>query len=240
MSGSVIARQNNDTSYVDAISDYVDSMYDNLRNISQNIHENPELGFKEIKAHDLLTSSMEAQDGWNVTRSLYNINTSFSAIFKGAGDGPIVSFISEYGIHNLIATVGLTGALAAAKIMKEQGLPGKVVLFGTPAKESLAGKVDMLEAGVFDDYNINISQITHPSNGADTPYMRKFSKSRLDLEYYGKTAHASAALYQSARSFHGSNRNSRYTTRMEVCRLAGHIRWLLSSRRRVSCVSKRH
>jgi amidohydrolase len=98
--------------------------------------------------------------------------------------------------HNLIATVGVTGALATAKIMREQNLPGKVILFGTPAEESLGGKVDMLEAGVFDDYEIDISLIAHPTNGPDTPYMRTFSTSRLDLEYYGKTAHASAAPYE--------------------------------------------
>jgi amidohydrolase len=98
--------------------------------------------------------------------------------------------------HNLIATVGVTGALATAKIMKEQNLPGKVILFGTPAEESLGGKVDMLEAGIFDDYEIDISLIAHPTNGPDTPYMRTFSTSRLDLEYYGKTAHASAAPYE--------------------------------------------
>lgn len=94
---SIIRRQNNDTSYVEAISDYVDSIYDDMWNISKTIHDNPELGFKEVKAHDLLTSFMEAQDGWNVTRSLYNIRTSFSAVFEGSGDGPVVSFNSEYG-----------------------------------------------------------------------------------------------------------------------------------------------
>jgi metal-dependent amidase/aminoacylase/carboxypeptidase family protein len=96
-SASAVRRQNNDTSNVDTISDYLDSIYDDMWNISKKIHENPELGFKEFKAHDLLTSFMEAQDGWNVTRSLYNISTSFSAVFEGSGDGPVVSFNSEYG-----------------------------------------------------------------------------------------------------------------------------------------------
>lgn len=80
--------------------------------------------------------------------------------------------------------------------MKQQNLPGKVILFGTPAEESLGGKVDMLEAGVFANHNISVSLIAHPSNGPDTPYMRTFSTSRLDLEYYGRTAHASAAPYE--------------------------------------------
>jgi hypothetical protein len=101
-SASVVGRrQNNDTSYIEEISDYVDSIYDGMWNISKTIHDNPELGFKEVKAHDLLTSFMAAQDGWNVTKSLYNISTSFSAVFEGSGDGPVVSFNSEYGMSTL-------------------------------------------------------------------------------------------------------------------------------------------
>jgi hypothetical protein len=99
---SVVGRQNNDTSYIEEISDYVDSIYDDMWNISKTIHDNPELGFKEVKAHDLLTSFMAAQDGWNVTKSLYNISTSFSAVFEGSGDGPVVSFNSEYGMSTIV------------------------------------------------------------------------------------------------------------------------------------------
>lgn len=92
--------------------------------------------------------------------------------------------------------MGLASALAAAKIIEKHRLPGKVILFGTPAEESLGGKVDMLEAGVFDDYEIDISLMAHPTNGPDSPYMRTFSASRFNLEYYGKSAHASAAPYE--------------------------------------------
>ncbi|RYO84302.1 hypothetical protein DL766_008143 [Monosporascus sp. MC13-8B] len=97
--------------------------------------------------------------------------------------------------HNLIATVAVTGALATAEIMKAEKLPGKVILFGTPAEESLGGKVKMLEAGVFHDHNISISLIAHPGL-SDTAYMVTSSTDRLDLEYYGKTAHAAAAPYE--------------------------------------------
>ena len=37
--------------------------------------------------------------------------------------------------HNLIAMASMSGALATAEIMRENELPGKVVLFGTPAEE---------------------------------------------------------------------------------------------------------
>lgn len=42
--------------------------------------------------------------------------------------------------HNLIATASVGGALATAEIMRAESLPGKVILFGTPAEES---KIDL-------------------------------------------------------------------------------------------------
>ncbi|KAK7420770.1 hypothetical protein QQX98_002574 [Neonectria punicea] len=197
------------TPYVEKVSDYVDSLEEELWSINKEIHDNPELGYKEVKAHKLLTSFMEEQKGWNVTRSVGGIATAFMAVFEGSGDGPVVSFNAEYDAleglghacgHNLIATASLGGALAAAEIMREEKLAGKVILFGTPAEESLGGKVKMLEAGIFEDAKIDISLISHPGNGADTPYMITMSTDRFDIEFKGLEAHAAAAPWQGINS----------------------------------------
>lgn len=79
------------------MSKYVDSISETLWPINTEIHDNPELQYEEVRAHDLLTSFLESQEGWNVTRSAYNISTAFTAVFKGNGDGPVVSFNAEYG-----------------------------------------------------------------------------------------------------------------------------------------------
>ncbi|GJD03628.1 aminobenzoyl-glutamate utilization protein B [Colletotrichum higginsianum] len=203
---SLLPRQSNGTSgdpspYLDAVSEYIDSIVDDLWPINKEIHDNPELGYEEVKAHDLLTSFMESHEGWNVTRSIYNISTAFVAVFEGSGDGPVVSFNAEYGLghacgHNLIATASIGGALATAEIMRAENLPGKVILFGTPAEESLGGKVKLLEAGAFRDHNIDISLITHPTAGGDSPYMITTSTDRFEVEYYGKEAHAAAQPWE--------------------------------------------
>ncbi|KAM0328830.1 hypothetical protein ACHAQA_005246 [Verticillium albo-atrum] len=191
--------------YVKAVSDYVDSVEDDLWSLNKEIHDNPELGYEEFEAHDLLTSFMEGQDGWNVTRSLGGIETAFMAVFEGSGSGPVVSFNAEYDAlpglghacgHNLIATASVGGALATAEIMRAEGLGGKVILFGTPAEESLGGKVKMLEAGLFDDAEIDISLISHPTVGADSPYMITTATDRFDVEYYGSEAHAAASPWE--------------------------------------------
>lgn len=196
----LVPRQNNGTTFsphFTAISNYIDSITDDLSSINTEIHSNPELGYEEVKAHDLLTSFMEKQEGWNVARSVGNISTAFMAIFNGNGDGPVVGFNAEYDAlpglghacgHNLIATASLGGALAAAQIMRSQSLGGKIVLFGTPAEESLGGKVKMLEAGVFNDAKIDVSLISHPTSGADNPYMITTSTDRVDVTYTGLEA----------------------------------------------------
>jgi hypothetical protein len=158
---ALVPRQTNSTShYLDNVSDYVDSIYEDLWTINKEIYGNPELGYEEFEVHDLLTSFMEEQDGWNVTRSVGGVETAFKAVFDGEVEGPVVSFNAEYDAlpelghacgHNLIATASIGGALAAAEVMRDEGLPGKVILFGTPAEESLGGKIKMHEAGIFKD-----------------------------------------------------------------------------------------
>lgn len=113
--------------------------------VNQRIHDNPELAWHEFLAHDVLTAFMETQPGWNVKRSVYGLETAWIAEFDSGAPGPVVSFNAEYdslpGIghacgHNLIATSSVVGASAAARVMAAQKLPGKIVLYGTPAEES--------------------------------------------------------------------------------------------------------
>lgn len=190
-----------DSKYFAAIDEY----HDDLWEISSEIHKNPELGWEEEFAHDLLTTYLEAQEGWNVTRSVKGIETAFVAVFAGSGDGPVVSFNSEYDAlpnlghacgHNLIATASLGAALAAAEVMRRESLPGKVVLFGTPAEESFGGKVVMQSAGVFADEGIDVSLMAHPGNRPDSQYMITHATDRCDVEFHGKTSHAAAAPWQ--------------------------------------------
>ena len=48
----------------------------------------------------------------------------------------------------------------------------------------------MLEAGIFEDYGIEVSIMAHPGT-YDTPYAKTNAADRFQVEYYGKEAHAS-------------------------------------------------
>lgn len=130
-------------SYLATISEHIETLSSDLRRISLSIHDCPELQYKEFHAHRVLTEHLQTCKGWNVTPSAYGIETAFVAVYDTGRDGAVVGFNAEYdalkGIghacgHNLIAITSLGAALAAAETLKECGLVGKVVLFGTPAE----------------------------------------------------------------------------------------------------------
>ncbi len=84
-------------SYLDKLSDAVEGISSELRDISLSIHDNPELQYKEFHAHRVLTEYLSRQDGWNVTPSAYGIDTAFVAVFDSGKAGPVVSYNAEYG-----------------------------------------------------------------------------------------------------------------------------------------------
>ncbi|KAI0152514.1 hypothetical protein F4776DRAFT_36576 [Hypoxylon sp. NC0597] len=188
--------------YLDEISNFIDSIADDLWPVNKKIHDNPELGYEEYIAHETLTKFMASRPGWKVTPSAYGLATAWVAVFDSGKKGPVVSFNVEMdaldGIghacgHNLIATASVAGGLAAAEIMKEHGLSGKVVMFGTPAEEGGGGKIKLLKAGAYRDYNVDINLISHPGITKDTALMRTSAYTAFKVEYFGREAHAAAS-----------------------------------------------
>jgi len=79
------------------IDSLVESLYDVLFPVNNFIHENPELAFKEHKAHDALTDFMRSQRDWVVTTSAYGMETAWVARYDSGKAGPVVSFNVEMG-----------------------------------------------------------------------------------------------------------------------------------------------
>lgn len=52
--------------------------------------------------------------------------------------------------HNLIAISGCAAAIGVAAALNEHGVPGKVVLLGTPAEEGGGGKTKLLAKGAYE------------------------------------------------------------------------------------------
>ena len=95
--------------------------------------------------------------------------------------------------HNLIATASLAAGLATASTVNRHKLPGKVVLFGTPAEEGGGGKLRLLEAGAYKDHGVDISLISHPGITHDGALTLTTAFNSFKVEYWGKAARAATA-----------------------------------------------
>lgn len=86
------------TGYLNSISTTIDKLSPVLRPVNLAIHDDPELGYHEVHAHELLTNFFSQQKGWKVTPHAYGIDTAFVAVFDSGRKGPVVSFNIEYGV----------------------------------------------------------------------------------------------------------------------------------------------
>jgi amidohydrolase len=166
------------------------------------IHENPELGYEEFKAHDSIVAFLRAQ-GLNVTSHAHGLETSFSAEY--GSEGRVIAFNAEYdalpGIghacgHNLIATGSIAAFLGVVAVMKERSIPGRVLLLGTPAEEGGGGKLKIIAAGAYND--VSACFMTHPfsTRGENIAYGTCMASAKFRATFTGKPAHAAAAPHE--------------------------------------------
>jgi amidohydrolase len=123
--------------------------------LSREIHGTPELAYQERHAVAAIERLLTAH-GHTVERPYAGLETAFRARI-GPAKGPFVALLAEYDAlpeighgcgHNLIAMSTVGAFLLAAERATE--LTVGIELIGTPAEESGGGKLDLLDAGVFD------------------------------------------------------------------------------------------
>ncbi|HET7874530.1 MAG TPA: amidohydrolase, partial [Methylomirabilota bacterium] len=179
----------------DQIGQAVDQLADELEALSRTIHDNPELGYQEVKACAWLSEFLE-QHGFKVERGVGGVETAFRGSIE-TGPGPTIAILCEYdalpGIghacgHNVIATSGV-GAGAALAAMKDRLPKGRIQVIGTPAEEGGGGKVRLIRGGVFKD--VDAAMMIH---GFDRTLLHQdlLGIVRVTFEFTGKASHASA------------------------------------------------
>jgi amidohydrolase len=173
------------------VKNSVESQKQQLIQLSLNIHDNPELGFKEEKASAWLTSYLE-DSGFHVRRGIAGLATAFRATYGRRS--PRIALLAEYDAlpkighgcgHNIIAASAVGAAVASKPIIDQLG--GNVVVLGTPGEEVLGGKIDMVKAGTFKE--IDVAMIVHP-NTRNISTEEALACSSLEVEFFGRPAHA--------------------------------------------------
>jgi amidohydrolase len=175
----------------------VDALADELERLSHQLHDNPELAFKEDKAHAWLSEFL-AKHGATVERGVGGLTTAFRATIPGSAAGPTIAIMAEYdalpGIghacgHNVIATAGVGAGAALAHALGTLPFAGRIVVIGTPAEEGGAGKVKLMDAGVFD--GVDAAMMIHGRCGTQV-WRPTLGIIKAKVEFFGQAAHASS------------------------------------------------
>ena len=90
--------------------------------------------------------------------------------------------------HNIIATAALGAGAAVAGLVDDLGI--RVTVLGTPAEEGGGGKVDLINAGAFEDAAASMMIHPDPDDQLDPSFQARES---FTVEYFGKDSHAAFA-----------------------------------------------
>lgn len=191
--------------------DFVDAQRDNILEVNRAIWEFAEVGLEERQSADLLMQKLK-EHGFEIEAGIANLPTAFVATY-GAGR-PVIGLLAEYdalpGLSQKVTPqrepvqegapghacghsglgAGAFGAIIAVKeAMERQNLPGTIRLYGTPAEETVIGKVYMTLGGVFNDLDVCLHW--HPSSKNRT--FSRSSKALVSVKFTfaGVAAHAS-------------------------------------------------
>ena len=176
-----------------AVIDNIDKNSADLIGLSHWVHAHPEVAWKEFESSAHIAAFL-ADRGFDVEKNYCGIETSFKATF-GNGD-LVIALCAEYDAlpglghacgHNIIASASVGAALALTQVASE--LDATIVVLGTPAEEGGGGKINMLEAGGFN--NIDVAALIHPGP-VDVAHGEPFAVKHIEVSYTGRASHAAA------------------------------------------------
>jgi len=193
-----------------AAAENIDRQSGQLIEISDKVWAFAETALREYRSSALLADYAEEQ-GFEVTRGVAGLPTAFTARY-GSGK-PVIGIMGEYdalpGIsqqaipvktplveggaghgcgHNVFGAASLGAAVAIKQLIAEGSLKGTIIFFGTPAEESVGGKVYMVREGLFDD--VDIALAWHPSDKTSADTGSTQSMAELRITFAGHAAHA--------------------------------------------------
>jgi len=203
--------QNNLSKTKQAIISSVEKHEANLIKISDEIWALAETAFEEHSSSKLLSDYAE-QQGFAVERGVAGMPTAFVATY-GSGK-PVISVLGEFdalpGIsqkaqptksplnegaaghgcgHNIFGAGSLGAAIAIKELIENGTIKGTVKFMGTPSEEKYFGKIWMVNAGLWDDVDVNISW--HPSSAIEADVQSSLALVDYKIEFFGQAAHAS-------------------------------------------------
>lgn len=184
------------------------------------IYDFAEKSAEEYKSMELLTDYLQ-NEGFAVERGIA-LDTAFRATWdncraivddEGKNTAPVLGILVEYDAledighacgHHMQGPAGIGAAIAIKEVMKDY--PFKLVIYGTPAEETLGGKIVMLDAGYMKELDLALMSHGSPNTSVDEKCM---ALENFVVTFHGVKSHAAispdegrSALDAALLSFH--------------------------------------
>lgn len=174
----------------------IEQQREKLINMSDYIFDNPEYEGEEVKASALLAGYLK-ENGFEVEMGTGGYKTAFRGEWSRGEGGPVIGILCEYdalrglghGCGHHMQGPSCLGAAVALKGLKTDR-PFKLVVYGTPAEETLGSKCDMLKAGCFRELDVAFMMHGAPNTCTD---VRCLAQNSYHVTFYGKKSHAALA-----------------------------------------------
>jgi len=192
---------------------HLDSIRDDLVAVNQDIWNFAELGLEEHRSSARLIGVLK-KAGFKITEGVAGMPTAFIAEY-GSGS-PIIGILAEYDAlpelsqeaggarkavpgrttghgcgHCALGTAAVGAAIAVKEVYDKHKLKGTIRVYGTPAEETLIGKIYMLLAGLFRDLDVCLHW--HPGSQNRITYSSSKALISARFTFSGVPAHASVS-----------------------------------------------
>jgi aminobenzoyl-glutamate utilization protein B len=192
---------------------YLDSIQPDLIAVNQDIWTYAEVGLQEYRSAARLVGVLK-KAGFRVKEGVSGMPTAFVAEY-GSGK-PIIGILAEYDAlpelaqeatperkpivgqpaghgcgHCALGTAAVASALAVKNVYDRHHLAGTIRLYGTPAEETVIGKVFMTLDGQFDDLDACLHW--HPGTRNKVSFMSSKALISSKFTFTGLAAHASGS-----------------------------------------------
>jgi aminobenzoyl-glutamate utilization protein B len=191
----------------------VDSHAAHFGDVSRQIWEFAEPGFKETRSAGLLAQELR-EAGFRIREGVADMPTAFVAEW-GSGK-PVIGIMGEFdslpGLsqdtepvkkprvpggyghgcgHNLLGSGAALAAVAVRDTLDAGKIPGTIRYYGTPAEEGGDGKIYLIRAGLFSDVDVVLTW--HPNDRNIATLQSTLALIGAKFRFHGTASHAAAA-----------------------------------------------
>ncbi len=181
------------------LNQYIEKTAPEMEEMADFIFDHPEVGLEEFKALEKLTDWLK-REGFHVEIGVGKVPTAFRAVYHHGQGGPNIGFLCEYDAlpgmghgcgHHLQGPAVLAAAAALRHADSEENYT--VTVYGTPAEESVSGKIMMIRNGCdFTELDAALMMHGGPMTQVD---VKSLAMDKFTVTYRGISAHAAVKPY---------------------------------------------